>query len=139
MALATFFIVTSVFSLFYAAALALIIIPEDVFAPGQQEFPEHEFISYPCKTKASKKTYVSLVSAPYVFRRQKPAKCIGKKATFQCTGCAKKGVATYAKAEWHGDFDYTLVEYPPKNQHQCFPSYVNHLKKKFADMCFGKV
>ena len=39
MALATFFIFTSVFSLFYVAALALIIIPEDLFAPSQQEFP----------------------------------------------------------------------------------------------------
>ena len=35
---------------YYVTALALIIIPG-----GEQEFPEHEFISYPCKTKGSKK------------------------------------------------------------------------------------
>ena len=37
-------------SLYYVTALALIIIPG-----GEQEFPEHEVISNPCKTKGSRK------------------------------------------------------------------------------------
>ena len=86
------------------------------------------------KNAGKSRVFVTLLMAPYTFRRKRNPKSDGT-AVFCCTGCESQGTLTTAhahkvvKSENEMEDEYTLTSTPNHNEHVCAPSGTEMLKK----------